>query len=811
MTEITQEPNFAEDINIVEELEKSYLEYSLSVIIGRAIPDVRDGLKPVHRRILYAMHELGTTHNRAYKKSARIVGDVIGKYHPHGDSSVYEALVRLAQDFSMREPLVDGQGNFGSIDGDNAAAMRYTEARMSKLSSFFLADIEKQTVNFRDNYDNSLEEPVVLPSRIPNLLLNGTSGVAVGMATEIPSHNLHELIAGLICLLDNPKASINELMEHIKGPDYPTGCQVYGDFKSVYETGNGRIFIKGVVDVENYKNKERIVIKEIPFSVKKEALVEKIAKLVSDGKIEGIKDLRDESDRNGIRIAIDLKKDAYSETIISKLYKYTNLKMSKTANMVAVHQGQPQNLNLKQIMSAFLGHRKEIVTRRTKYDLNKAERRLHILEGLLIALRNIDEVVRIIKQSDNVQTAKETLIDAFDFSERQAKAILEMRLQNLTNMESSKIIEEHTSLVEKIAWYKDILNNEETLRYVIKEELSEINTTFNMPRKSEIISPDNDDEISNNDKELYPDEDVILTYSKKGYMKRVKLSEFRSQSKGGKGVKNSNSNEDAITHVATATNHKMLLAFTTLGRVYRKNVFEVPQGSRTARGVHVANIFEFQNNEQLATFLIVDPEQVENEYCLFATKNGRIMKVSLEKFTKTRATGKNAIRLNKDDYIISVINVKDQDDFMLITRNGLSSRCAVDSIRTQANVGSGVRGIKLRDEDFVIASTAIKDSSAILFTVTSKGFGKKTPIDEYKAQARGGFGKKAMVLNDKTGLVVNAHIINNGEEALLTTVKGQTIRFGTDQVRETGRVTKGVKIVTLDTDDKVLNLDLIKD
>ena len=795
-----------DDLNIVDELEQSYLEYSLSVIIGRAIPDVRDGLKPVHRRILYAMQDIGCTWNKPYKKSARIVGDVIGKYHPHGDSAVYDALVRMAQDFAMRVPLVDGQGNFGSIDGDNAAAMRYTEARMSKLSSYFLNDIEKQTVNFRDNYDNTLQEPAVLPTKVPNLLLNGTSGIAVGMATNIPPHNLHELLDGLVCLLDNPEATISDLMQHIPAPDFPTGGHIFGnEIRKAYETGHGNVHIRAVMDVEEApKNRERIVVTEIPYAVNKENLVAKIADLINEGKIEDVSDLRDESDRNGIRIVLDLKKDAPSSVIISKLYKHTQLENTFSISMLAVNQGQPQVMNLRQILSAFLQHRKEVIIRRTKYELKKARERLHILEGLLKALDNIDEVVRIIRASKDTPEAKESLIATFEFSERQAKAILEMRLQSLTNLEKDKIQGEHDEIIERIKFLIDILENRQTLEGVIRDELTEIRDTFSSPRRSKIISVSGETEIE--DKDMYPDEDVVITYSKNGYMKRVPAKEYRTQKRGGKGV-NSGKSDDVIIHMITATNHKILLAFTNQGRVFSKYAYEIPQMGKTTKGTHVANIFEMQKGESVASFTLVDELKKDDRYFFFVTQNGVVKKTLFSEFASIRKTGKIATKLRDGDQLVVVLNVANDDDVMLISKQGKSIRFKVEEIREKIRQTFGVRGIKVDSGDMVVSGVKVEEFDAHLLTITENGFGKRSELSEYRRQARGGTGMKGAIVNAKTGEIINAFTVGGGnEEIILSTKNGKMIRFDVNDIRITGRATRGVSVVQ----DEVSSFDLIK-
>ncbi|MFP5258993.1 MAG: DNA gyrase subunit A, partial [Acidobacteriota bacterium] len=663
----------SDQIHIEEELKKSYLEYSLSVIIGRAIPDVRDGLKPVHRRILYAMHDLSNTYNRPYKKSARVVGDVIGKYHPHGDQSVYDALVRMAQDFSMRDPIVDGQGNFGSIDGDAAAAMRYTEVRMSRLAGEFLADIEKETVDFRPNYDNSLQEPAVLPTKVPNLLLNGSSGIAVGMATNIPPHNLGELCDGLLHLLDAPQCPVTDIIGLVKGPDFPTAASIYGGkgLIEAYTTGRGSIKIRGKAEVEERKKDyASVVIREIPYALNKSSLVEKIAALINDGRIEGVSDLRDESDRKGIRIVLDLKKGTIPDIVINALYKYTPLETSFGINMLVVADNRPALLNIKQMLEHFLTHRRDVILRRTKFDLRKSEERAHILEGLRIALDNIDEVVAIIRASKNAVEARERLMERFDLSERQAQAILDMRLQRLTNLERQKLIDEYNELIKLIEYLRSILENDEVLRGVIRDEITEIKSRYATPRKTEIL----EDLEGINILDLIPDEDVVITLSRRGYIKRTRIDNYQQQKRGGKGIAGVlTSGDDFVQSFCATTNHQQLLLFTNLGRMFMLPVHQIPEGQRTAKGAHIANLLPMDKEEFVATALAIR-EFSEERYFLFVTRKGMVKRTCTDLYKNCRSTGIIAVGLKENDELLTVKEIDDDTEVLLATRQGLSNR-----------------------------------------------------------------------------------------------------------------------------------------
>lgn len=798
------------DISIEQEIKKSYLEYSLSVIIGRAIPDVRDGLKPVHRRILFAMHDLGNYHNRPYKKSARVVGDVIGKYHPHGDSAVYDALVRMAQNFNMRDPLVDGQGNFGSIDGDSPAAMRYTEARMSRLAGEFLGDIEKNTVNFRPNYDNTLHEPEVLPTKVPNILINGSSGIAVGMATNIPPHNLGEIVDGLLYLLDNPQARIKELMAFIKGPDLPTGAYIFNlrGVREAYETGRGSFRIRSKVEVtSNNKNQDTVIISEIPFAQNKSNLVEKIAGLVNEKKIEGISDLRDESDRNGIRIVIDLKKGSIPDVIINKLYKLTALETSFGINMMAVVNNRPQLLNLRDILGHFLEHRKEVIIRRSRFDLEKAENRAHILEGLQTALDNIDEVVRLIRSSATPPEAKEKLTRAFGLTDIQSQAILDMRLQRLTNLEREKLLEEYRELIKRIEYLKSILENIQVLKGVIREELEYLKKTYSTPRKTEILDNDPD---SIDIMDMIPDYDVVLTLSRNGYIKRTLLELYHQQKRGGKGIAGANvSEKDFITTLITTSNHQDIYLFSNKGKAYKIKAYEIPEGSRTAKGVHIHNLLPLSSDEYIATVLS-DRNLSQNGYFLFVTKRGIAKRTAIEQYKNMRTIGLIAVNLRDDDELVGVRVVSAKSRIILSTRDGFAIQFACNEIRAMGRGAAGVKGISLRKTDEVVSVVVANgDERTDLFTVSENGFGKKTSLDMYRIQSRGGKGLINMKVTPKTGQVVGSMLVSNSDELIFFSSNNKIIRISAADMRQVGRSTQGVKMVNLEPDQKVICFDMI--
>lgn len=802
----------ANKVSIEQELKKSYLEYSLSVIIGRAIPDVRDGLKPVHRRILFAQHELGNTWNRAHKKSARVVGDVIGKYHPHGDQAVYDALVRMAQDFSMRDPLADGQGNFGSIDGDSAAAMRYTEVRMSRLASEFLNDIEKNTVDFRPNYDNTLEEPSVLPTKIPNLLLNGSSGIAVGMATNIPPHNLGELCDGLIELIDNPYCSVDDLMEHIKGPDLPTYGFIHAGsgLREAYTTGRGSIKMRGKVELEERKKgAQAIVIREIPYALNKSMLVEKIAHLVNERKLDGVLDLRDESDRNGIRIVLDLKRGTVPDLIINALYKYTPLESYFGINMMAVVGNRPHLLSLKDVLVHFIDHRREVVTRRTIFDLEKSEARAHILEGLRIAIDNIDEVVALIRSSKTPPEAKEKLIARFEFSDVQAQAILDMRLQRLTNLEHEKLLEEYNDLIEKIKYYRSILDDKNVLMGVIRDETIQIKEQFSTPRRTEIVIGEMDD-IDTED--LIPDEDVVVTLSRRGYIKRTLLEHYQQQRRGGRGVAGVHTmEEDYVQNFFSASNHQYLLLFTNKGRMHQMKVYKVPEGSRTARGVHIANLMPLDSDEWVSTALVVR-DFTEDRFFLFVTKQGMIKRSASSLYQRSRRTGIIAVSLREDDELIAVREVDDASSVILTTAQGMAIHFPCKDVRPMGRSAAGVKGIALRPEDTVVACvTTLANDNPEIMTVSKFGFGKRSKLELYRMQSRGGRGIINFKVTPKTGPVIRSLPVCDDDGLVLLTSDNKIIRISIEEVRTVGRATQGVRLVRLDDGGYVIGVDSINE
>lgn len=798
-------------VSIEKELRQSYLEYSLSVIIGRAIPDARDGLKPVHRRIMFAQYELGNNWNRPHKKSARIVGDVIGKYHPHGDSAVYDAIVRMAQDFSMRDPLVDGQGNFGSIDGDAPAAMRYTEVRMSRLAQEFLSDLDKNTVDFRPNYDNTLQEPTVMPTKVPNLLLNGSSGIAVGMATNIPPHNLGELCDALQCLLDNPQCGIDDLMDFVKGPDFPTRGTIYSGkgLYDAYHTGRGTVKVRGRIEVEERKKGvQAIVVKEIPFGLNKSVLVEKIAALINERKIDGISDLRDESDRKGIRIVIDLKRGTIPDIVINALYKYTPLETSFGINMLAVVDNRPQLLNLKTALTCFLDHRREVVIRRTRHDLEKAEARAHILEGLRIAIDNIDEVVHIIRASASPEEARTSLMGRFGFTEVQARAILEMRLQRLTGLQREELLNEYKELLQKIEFYKSILSNAEVLRSEMKREITELRDTFATPRRTEVVS----EAFSDIDVEdLIPDEEVVITLSRRGYMKRTGLENYQQQKRGGKGIAALHTSEDDyVQEFLTTTNHQYLCLFTNKGRMHQLKVHQVPEGSRTAKGIHINNLLPLEEGEWVTTVLALR-EFAEDKFFLFVTKRGMVKRASASLYARCRKMGLMAVGLRDDDELVVVRPVRDNSDIVLVTAEGLAIRFACSEVRSMGRAATGVKGIALRRSDFVVAGVIIKDSddSTEIMSISSNGFGKRTNVSLYRSQSRGGKGIINFRVTSKTGPVVGSMPVRENDGLILLTSTNKVVRIGVEEIRSKGRATMGVMLVRLDEGAHVVGFDRV--
>ena len=792
-------------VYIEEEMRESFMAYAMSVIISRALPDVRDGLKPVHRRVLYAMYDAGNTSDKAYKKSARLVGDIMGKYHPHGDSAIYDTIVRMAQDFNLRYPLVDGQGNFGSIDGDNPAAMRYTEIRMTPLAEEMLADIEKETVDFIANYDDSLREPAVLPSRIPNLLINGSAGIAVGMATNIPPHNLSEVIDGLVALIDNPALTIKELMKHIPGPDFPTAGFIHGiePIAQAYNEGKGIIQMRGKAFTETVKRtgKEQIIISEIPYMVNKKRLIEQIAELVNDKKIDGVGDLRDESDRDGMRIVVELKRDAVAEIVINQLYKHTALQESFGVNMLAIVDGKPRLLNLKEALKAFVDHRKEVVTRRTAYDLRKAEERLHILEGYRIALDNLDAVIALIRSAADPKTAKEGLMTHFALSEIQAQAILDLRLQRLTGLERDKIMEEHRETVELIAKLRGILADEKEIYKIIVEELKEIKKNYGDERRTKIV--DRTEEISIED--LIVDEDMAVTISHEGYIKRNPVTLYRAQRRGGKGkIGTTTREEDFVEYMFIASMHAYILFFTTIGKVYWIKVHELPQASRAARGKPIVNLLNLESGERVSAFLPVREFQ-EGRYIVFATKNGLIKKTELMAYANPRPSGIRAIGLEQGDEVIGVRLTDGQQELILSTSDGQSIRFKEEQGRATGRGTFGVVGMKLDPNDKVV-SMEILSLGADILTVAEGGFGKRTEMDEYRLQSRGGKGIITMKTTEKTGRVIGVQLVGADDQLMLITNTGKIIRLRINDIRVIGRNTQGVRLIDLDEGERVVSL-----
>jgi DNA gyrase subunit A len=792
-------------VYIEEEMRESFMAYAMSVIISRALPDVRDGLKPVHRRVLYAMYDASNTSDKPYKKSARLVGDIMGKYHPHGDTAIYDTIVRMAQDFNLRYPLVDGQGNFGSIDGDNPAAMRYTEIRMTPLAEEMLADIEKETVEFIPNYDDSLKEPAVLPSKIPNLLINGSAGIAVGMATNIPPHNLSEVIDALIATIESPEITIKQLMRHIPGPDFPTGGFIHGrePIIQAYHDGKGIVQMRGKAFTETVKRtgKEQIIISEIPYMVNKKRLIEQIAELVNDKKIEGIGDLRDESDRDGMRIVVELKRDAVAEIIINQLHKHTQLQDSFGMNMLAIVDGKPKLLNLKEALKCFLDHRKEVVTRRTAYDLRKAEERLHILDGYRIALDNLDAVITLIRNSQDPKVAKEGLMINFALSEIQAQAILDLRLQRLTGLERDKIMEEHRETVELIARLRAILSDEKEIYKIIVGELNEIKKQYGDERRTQIV--DHSEDISIED--MIVDEDMAVTISHDGYIKRNPVSLYRAQRRGGKGkIGTTTKEEDFVEYLFIASMHAYILFFTTVGKVYWIKVHELPQASRAARGKPIVNLLNLEAGEKVSAFLSVREFQ-EGRYIVFATKNGLIKKTELMAYANPRPSGIRAIGLEDGDEVIGVRLTDGQQELILSTAEGQSIRFKEEQVRSTGRGSFGVVGMKLDQGDKIVSMEILTLGFNIL-TVSEGGYGKRTEMDEYRLQSRGGKGIITMKTTDKTGRVVGVQQVTEDDELMLISNKGKIIRMRIKDIRIIGRNTQGVRLIELEEGERVVSL-----
>ena len=805
-------------VNIADEMKSAYIDYSMSVIVSRALPDVRDGLKPVHRRVLYGMSELGLTFGKAHKKSARVVGEVLGKYHPHGDTSVYDSMVRMAQAWSLRYPLVDGQGNFGSMDGDSPAAMRYTEVRLQKISDEILNDIKKDTVDFALNFDDSLKEPTVLPSRLPNLLINGASGIAVGMATNMLPHNLSEVIDGIVASVDDPDITILDLMQHIKAPDFPTGGIIYGydGVRQAFETGRGRVVVRGRAEIEEASgNKERIIITEIPYQVNKANLVAKIADLANQKKIDGVTEVRDESDRRGLRIVVEVRRDAMASVVLSKLYKFTPLQTSFGVNNVALVNGRPYTLNLKQLIDEFIKFRLEVIIRRTQYELRKAEERAHILEGLLIALDHIDEVIALIRASQTVEEAREGLMSRFGLSEIQAKAILEMRLQKLTGLERDKVKAEYEELQITIADLKDILGSESRQRTIVKEELLELKDKYGDERRTEISYAEG--EISMED--LIADDDVVITISHLGYIKRTKTTEYRTQGRGGRGARGSKTRDaDFIEHMFVAGNHDYLLLLTEAGRCYWMRVYQIPEAAKTSGGRVIQNIVDIPKDDKVKAYIkvtdLTDKEFLDNNYIVFCTRKGMIKKTVMEAFSRPRANGINAITINEGDQLLEVKLTNGHNEVLMAVKSGRAIRFPESKVRAMGRTAAGVRGVTLAgDNDAVVGMVCVDptiDSSSIL-VVSEKGNGKRSALDEYRMTNRGGKGVKTMQVTEKTGALIAIKAVGEEDDLMITTKNGIIIRTPVGDIREMGRATQGVRVIRVQDDDEIADVAVIRE
>ena len=794
-------------VAIEEEMKRSYIDYAMSVIVGRALPDVRDGLKPVHRRILYAMYELGLFHNRPYKKSARIVGEVLGKYHPHGDSAVYDALVRMVQDFSLRYPLIDGQGNFGSIDGDAPAAMRYTEARLAEIAEEMLADIDKDTVDFVPNFDESLREPSVLPAKLPNLLVNGSSGIAVGMATNIPPHNLCEVCDAIALLIDNPDASLEELMQVIKGPDFPTGAFILGreGIIKAYSTGRGTLRLRGRTHIEDEKRRKRIIITEIPYMVNKAKLIESIADLVRNKKIEGISDIRDESDREGMRIVLELRRNASAKVILNQLYKNTQLETTFGIINLVLVDGEPRVLNLRDTILEFIKHRKQVVTRRTRFELEKAEKRAHILEGLLIALKNIDAVIKLIRGSPGVAEAKAKLMERFSLTEAQAQAILDMRLQKLAKLEREKLAEEHRRLLKEIERLRSLLASEKRILQVVKRETLELKKKYGDERRTEIVA--NAREISLED--LIAREEMVVTITQGGYIKRLPVSTYRQQRRGGRGIVGVEAKEDQVKDIYVASTHDYMLFFSNRGKVYWRKVYEIPTAGRYSRGKAMVNLIEEAAEERITATLAVS-DFSEERYVFFATKLGRVKKTPLSAFGNPRKGGILAISLDEGDELVEVELTDGRQEVLLATRYGKAIRFSEQEVRPMGRAAKGVTGITLRRKDEVVGVEVVKPGTTIL-AVTENGYGKRTPIEEYPLQRRGGKGVINIIPSVRNGLVVGVLSVLDSDEVVLTSAKGVVIRLKAKEISVMGRNTQGVRLMKLEEGDRVVAIAKVRE
>ncbi|MDB4904137.1 MAG: gyrase, subunit [Mucilaginibacter sp.] len=801
-------------INIDEEMRSAYIDYSMSVIVSRALPDVRDGLKPVHRRVLYGMLDLGLNNNKPYKKSARIVGEVLGKYHPHGDTSVYDAMVRMAQEWSLRYPMVEGQGNYGSIDGDQPAAMRYTEARLEKIAEEMLADINKDTIDFQLNFDDSLQEPTVLPAKFPNLLVNGASGIAVGMATNMAPHNLTEVINATLALIDNRQIEIPELMTHIKGPDFPTGGIIYGfeGARQAFETGRGRIIIRSRAEIEVHGNHERIIVSEVPYQINKALMIERTAELVNDKKLEGISAIRDESNREGIRVVYEIKRDANAAIVLNNLFKYTALQTSFSINNIALVHGRPMLLNLKDLIHHFVEHRHEVVIRRTKFELSEAQKRAHILEGLLIALDHLDEVIRLIRASNTPDDAREGLITQFGLTDIQARAILDMTLRRLTGLERDKIKDEYESLMKLIDYLNTILGDEGLRMQIIKDELIEIRDKYGDERKTEMIH--SSAEMQTED--FIEDEDVVITISREGYIKRTPLTEYRRQGRGGKGAIGSNSRDaDFIEHLLIASNHNYMLFFTESGQCFWLRVFEIPEGTRTSKGRAIQNIINIPKEENIKAYIklinLKDKEYLENNFIIMCTRKGTIKKTSLEAYSRPRANGINAININDGDSLLEANLTSGSSEIVMALKSGRAIRFNESKVRPMGRTATGVRGITLEDEqDEVVGMISIDNPETTVLVVSEKGYGKRTDIDDYRVTNRGGKGVKTLNVTDKTGKLIAIKGVTDKEDLMIINKSGIIIRIAVSELRTMGRATQGVRLITLKENDEIASVAKIE-
>ena len=802
-------------INIDEEMRSAYIDYSMSVIVSRALPDVRDGLKPVHRRVLFGMLDLGLSSGKPFKKSARIVGEVLGKYHPHGDSSVYDTMVRMAQDWSLRYPLVDGQGNYGSIDGDSPAAMRYTEARLQKIAEEMMADINKDTIDYQLNFDDSLEEPSVLPAKIPNLLVNGASGIAVGMATNMAPHNLTEVINATVALIDNRDIEVAELMEHIKGPDFPTAGIIYGyeGAKDAFETGRGRIVLRARAEIETFNNdRERIIVTEIPYQVNKATMIERTAELVNEKKLEGISTIRDESSREGIRVVYEVKRDANANIVLNNLYKYTSLQTSFSVNNIALVKGRPMLLNLRDMIHHFVEHRQEVVVRRTRYELAEAEKRAHILEGLLIALDHLDEVIRLIRASSTPEEARDGLITQFGLTEIQARAILDMTLRRLTGLERDKIKDEYAELMKQIEYFKSILADPVLQMQIIKDELLEIKEKYGDERRTEMVH--SSAEMMTED--FIEDEEVVITISHEGYIKRTALTEYRRQGRGGKGALGSNSrDQDFIEHLLVASNHNYMLFFTEAGRCFWLRVFEIPEGTRTSKGRAIQNIINIPKEEKIKAYIKVknlkDQEYLENNFIIMCTSKGTIKKTSLEAYSRPRANGINAININEGDILLEATLTTGSSEIVMALKSGRAIRFNEATVRPMGRTATGVRGITLEsDKDEVVGMIAINDPETTVLVVSEKGYGKRTDIEDYRVTNRGGKGVKTINVTEKTGKLVAIKDVTDTDDLMIINRSGIIIRIAMSELRVMGRATQGVRLITLKGDDEIASVAKIE-